>query len=90
MHDKGRTHGTISAGGRKVLAFLLSFVMVTSSVPMQAIAEAGNTATKDAATQTTQEPAKNQTAEQADASSKTTDEGQASPAATSVQTRSPR
>ena len=94
MHKNDNRHRLITTGGRRALAFLLSFVMVTSSLPMQAIAEAGSPASQDAAAQTTREPAKEQATEQEDANSGITNEGQvtsdvSSPETTEAQVNAP-
>ena len=75
MHEGKRRRRTNSMRGRKALVFLLSFVMVTSGVPLQSFAEMGSFASQDVATQAGEEPAKERVAEQEDADSMTTDEG---------------
>ncbi len=83
MRESKREPRAITARGRRALAFLLSFVMVTSGVPMQAVAEVGDAASKDVAAQTAEESTSGQAAEQVDSDLGVTDEGQESAAAQS-------
>ena len=80
MGEMKREPRAIAARGRRALAFLLSFVMVTSGMPMQAVAEVGDAASKDAAAQTAEESTNGQTTEQVDSDLGITDEGQESAA----------